>query len=403
MKGKIIAMLSGNAFYALSQFISFVIIARYFSSETLGFYAYSIALCVPVYTIGNLGYRSLFATDCKKKYSSSDFIYARAIITTLISFLFFVYAAYGFDLSKFLIFFGVVMIKNLESNFDILIGIKQREDKYKEIAILNICRSAIYVSVILFGAILNLNLHEMLYIIFVAWLFIYLKMSYFFYANKHESSLRNLLNNAISFSVISAPFGLIPILAALNLNIPRVFIENYMGYESLAKYAIMYQFIFIGTIIVTAVGQAILPRLASLYAEKKQDEWSSMIIKIFKKLMQFILLYVIFVWLYGDDLVLIIFGNNYNVESWELLLIAIMGGASYALNILNYILQSVKDFKRVSFWLIYNTMIHIILSLLLIQLFGIVGAIMASTIYLVINIYLIIIKIGMQNLIGRIS
>jgi len=394
MRRKIISMLYGNGFYALSQLISFVVIARYFNGETLGVYAYSIALSVPLYMVGNLGYRSLFATDYREKYNPGYFLLARLFLSSIIFGLLIAYGFFYFELMEFLlIYYCVIALKFIDSNFDMLIGVKQREEKFGSIGFLNVLRSILYVVPIAIGAILKFELFLILSFVVVVWLVFYIYFSFGYISNRQRSS-GDFFQLLVKVSVISFPFGLIPLLASVNLNFPRLAIEYYMGYEALAQYSIMYQLVFLGTVGVTAVGQAILPRLANLYGENKLDQWRSLIKKLFIVLALLSVFYVVLVGFFGNAVVKFIFGSQYDFQAHYLVCMVVLGCFSYVLNLLSYAIQSVGNFKNVSIISVCITVAHFLLIAMLVPYFGVLGAIFGSIAYFAMYILLILTRLG---------
>src|SRR5690606_10077213 len=71
----------------------------------------------------------------------------------------------------------------------------------------------------------------------------------------------------------AAPLGLVILLTSLNSNVPRYVIEAVHGEFSLGIFAALAYLIVAGTTVVTAVGQAVSPRLSRMYALGQVDQF----------------------------------------------------------------------------------------------------------------------------------
>ena len=81
-------------------------------------------------------------------------------------------------------------------------------------------------------------------------------------------------------TLLALPLGLVMALANLNLNIPRYFIEQYLGERELGIFAAMSYVTVAGMLMATAVGQAVMPRLAKYYAAHKHAEFHNLLLRL---------------------------------------------------------------------------------------------------------------------------
>src|SRR5205085_2614293 len=73
-------------------------------------------------------------------------------------------------------------------------------------------------------------------------------------------------SHLMSLVRMGVPLGLTMMLISLNANIPRYFVEHYLGQAPLGIFAAIAYTVTAGMTVVTALGQAASPRLAMQYA-----------------------------------------------------------------------------------------------------------------------------------------
>jgi O-antigen/teichoic acid export membrane protein len=86
-------------------------------------------------------------------------------------------------------------------------------------------------------------------------------------------TLRNLI-------WLCLPLGLVMMLISLNTNIPRYFIERYLGERELGIFAAIAYLMVAGNMIVNALGESACPRLAKYYAAQDRVAFCKLIWKL---------------------------------------------------------------------------------------------------------------------------
>jgi len=72
-------------------------------------------------------------------------------------------------------------------------------------------------------------------------------------------------NKCKKLAVLAFPLGLVILLVSLNANIPRYFVEHYLGEAALGYFAAMAYAFVAGNTVMAAIGQSALPRLARYF------------------------------------------------------------------------------------------------------------------------------------------
>jgi len=71
--------------------------------------------------------------------------------------------------------------------------------------------------------------------------------------------------------MLSMPLGIVMLLLSLNVNIPRYFVEHYLGEATLGYFAAMAYMFVPGNTVMAAMGQSAIPRLARYFDSDRAD------------------------------------------------------------------------------------------------------------------------------------
>lgn len=165
---------------------------------------------------------------------------------------------------------------------------------------------------------------------------------------------------------------------SLKTNVPRYFIEHYLGERELGIYAAMTYLMVAGKTIINALGQSASPRLATYYAKGRVDQFRVLLVKLTIIGTLIGLLGTLIVIFFGKQVLTIIYRPEYadhvNVFFW----IMLSGAIGFAGGFIGYGLTAARYFRiQVP---INVTGLFVILagSYLLIPNYGLVGAAWAA-------------------------
>ena len=263
---------SGNVVYAACQWAIVLLLSKLGTPEKVGEYALGVAVVTPILVLANLQIRALVASDIHDQYSFQQYLKFRTV--TLGSALVIV-AAFALADRHSWHLRGVILVvgigQSLEYLADTYYGFMQKFNRLDRVS-----RSAM-----IKGPLSLLGLAVAFYFTRdVLWASVGLLLgrlavvvSYdartdFAPAEVHaagvggESAWRpmfNLLRTAW-------PLGMIALLASLNGNIPRYFIEASAGTRGLGIFAALYSLVSVGTLFINAFGQSVFVPAANAYA-----------------------------------------------------------------------------------------------------------------------------------------
>jgi O-antigen/teichoic acid export membrane protein len=170
-----------------------------------------------------------------------------------------------------------------------------------------------------------------------------------------------------------APLGLVSVLASLNGNIPRYFVENYCGHKVLGVFAALSALPTSGTMLISALGQTAIPRLARAFALCRLLE--------FKILLRRLLLIALLIGgcgvagaaLFGPWVLKMVYGAEYATYSSLLIWLMSAGTCIYASTMLGYGLTAASQFAAQVPVLCFVTLVSLTASAVLIPKYSVTG------------------------------
>lgn len=345
----------GNGLYSASQWLMIVVLARCTNPDTVGTLALALAITAPVMQFFNMQQRVVVSTDVKARYRLADYVQTR-LLTTAAAVGLIIICILPFHLSPLTaaVIILVTLSKAAESVSDILYGhwqlIEQMDVVGKSLVIrgsLTLVAFALSVtltrSLIWGAASLLLGSMGVLLVYDVRQLRHAPSIS-------HKIPLYSPVHSGLRYGPVAslirltAPLGFVAMLISLNSSIPRYFIEIYDGKGELGIFSALSYFIVAGNLIVNAVGQSAVPRLAKLYYLPERRQFRRMLAALFAVSGALSAISILAAVLFGRRL-LSIYGQEY-ADFYDVFVI-VMGVAStgYFIIILNYALNAIGAYN----------------------------------------------------------
>ncbi|MUG92468.1 oligosaccharide flippase family protein [Scytonema sp. UIC 10036] len=290
----------GNVVYAACQWGLLVVMAKLGSAEMVGQFTLGLAITAPTIALTNLQLRSLQATDAKRQYLFGDYLALRLISTgfallliVLITF------AVGYRWKTLFIILLIGLAKAFESISDIFYGLIQQHERMDRIAMSMIIKGTLSLLLLSLGIYTTGNLLWGIFGLVVAWaivLITYDIRSGALMLNGSPTILQGEISGSRYLPVVlrprwnlktqeeliwlSLPLGVVMMVISLNSNIPRYFVERYLGERELGFFAAIAYLMVAGSIVVNALGESANPRLAKYYAAGDSAAFRSLIFKL---------------------------------------------------------------------------------------------------------------------------
>jgi O-antigen/teichoic acid export membrane protein len=354
--------LSGNVLYAASQWGILVALAKLGTPQMVGEFALALAITAPVMIGTGLSLRGVQATDAAAEYLFGDYLLLRLLTTCMAGLLIagIVWlSGYGWHTAAIILIVG--MAKGFESISDIFYGLLQQHERMDRIALSMIIRGllslAAFTSAIFFSRDLLLGACGLA----AAWAFILVVYDIRIGASilKATSDLDQLAacfgsqflcglqlhwrpRALVTLTILALPVGIVMALISFNGNIPRYFIEHYLGIRELGVFAALAYPLAAGTMVVSALGQSATPRLARHYADGDHQAFSSLMCKVLCLGLMAGASGIILIWLAGRPLLVLLYRPEYGDRVGAFLWLGIAAGIGYAASLLGYGMTSAR-------------------------------------------------------------
>ena len=296
---------TGNLIYAASQWGMLVVLAKLGSPEMVGQFTLGLAVTAPVIMFTNLQLRGIQATDAKGDYVFSDYLGLRLIGTGLALLIIAgitLKAGYRWETS--LVILAIALAKAFESISDVFYGLIQQHERMDRIAIALMIKGPLSLLLLGIGVSLTGSVVGGAIGLAVAWglvLFgwdlrngrLILKNSShgreqedLLVADAEPAKSQNLLyprweRKTLGKLVwLALPLGFVMMLISLNTNIPRYFIERYLGERELGIFSAISYLMVAGNMVVSALAQSASPRLAKYYAAGNSTAFRTLLLKL---------------------------------------------------------------------------------------------------------------------------
>jgi O-antigen/teichoic acid export membrane protein len=389
----------GNIVYAASQWGILVILAKLGSPEMVGQFTLGLAVTAPVILFCNLQLRQIQTTDVKQQYSFSDYLGLRLISTGLALLaiaIITIKAGYRWETSLVILVIG--LSKVLEAISDIFHGLFQYHERMDRIAISLMIKGplsllalgiGVFLSGNVLGGAIGLTIVWALVLIFYdlpSGIFILKSLVLAPASNPAAESIthhrpqlrpRFHLPDLRKLVGLSLPLGFVMMLISLNTNIPRYFIESYLGERELGIFSALSYLMVAGGIVVNALGQSASPRLAKYYAAGNRKDFSNL---LFKTVLIGALLggiSILIAAIAGKEILTLLYRPEYAQQLYLFVLLMMAAGAGYVASFLGYGMTAAQYFRVQMPLFVIVTGISALVCWWLVPSQGLVGAAIA--------------------------
>lgn len=289
----------GNVVYAASQWGMLVVFAKLGSPEMVGQFTLGLAVTAPVVMFTNLQLRVVQATDAKHQYIFGDYLGLRLLgtgLALLVIAVITLVAGYRWETSLVILLIGLT--KALESVSDVFYGLSQQHEQMDRIAISLMIKGPLSLLLLGIGVYISGSVVWGVIGLAVAWTLVLVGYDI------HSGALMlniappipqgevpaNLGTMALQprwqaetlrkLAWLALPLGFVMMLISLNTNIPRYFIEWYLGEWELGIFAAIAYLMVAGNMVVSALGESASPRLAKYYAVGDSVAFRTLLLKL---------------------------------------------------------------------------------------------------------------------------
>ncbi|PNZ70009.1 hypothetical protein E2556_02065 [Staphylococcus croceilyticus] len=363
----------GNAIFSFIKWLILILAVRLTSPDQVGSYTYAVALTTPIMLFANMRLRLRYVVEDDLSFKSLHKLRNLLNLFSLIIIILVGFIVHP-DYISYMILVALTKILDLQS--ELYYAILHKKQNFKYISLLQIGKSLIIIIPFAIAMFIFKNVLIGLVIQVVAQL-IWLVFFESKVANLIDNEINKTINKKVLYSLFidGLPLGIVQLLNSYNILIPRYVIERVLDVKLVGVFASISYLLTIIDLFMNAVSQNIIVRIKNAILKKDYEKLIKYTNKdVFLMSLLLGLIVIIPVYFFKDLIIGIIYGSFYQKYSIVFLIIAISIIFNFQSWIFDTTLMAFKVYKLQLIASIFNLIVSIISSILLINSFGLVGA-----------------------------
>ena len=389
--------LTGNVVYSICQLGILVALAKLGTQEMVGQFALGLAIASPVMICAGLSsLRIVHATDARADHRFQDYLGLR-LLTTIAGLV----AVVGIvSFTRYSpVTAGVVLIvalaKAVENLSDVFGGLLQHHERMDLLALSAMLRGTMSVAAMSVGLYLTGSILVAASCLVFSW-----ALTLILFDVRVGASLLVIRSRAISptlalkivcgllhgdwnwrsltaIGVLGLPVVIAAALTSLTINIPRYFIEHFLGTAELGKFAALAYPMAAGITVINAIGQSAMPRLARQYADSRSQEFSGLMVRLAGIASALGLCGVLLIQFAGRPILTLLYRPEYANYVSVFLWLGVGTGLFLISGLLGYGVNAVRHFRTQMFVSILVALVAAVACRVLVPWWQLTGAAMA--------------------------
>jgi O-antigen/teichoic acid export membrane protein len=340
----------GNLVYSGCQWGMLIVLAKLGSPEMVGQFTLGLAVTAPIIMFTNLQLRGVQATDAKQQYSFSDYLGLRLISTGLALLIITVISlSGGYQRETSFVIFLIGIAKAFESISDVFYGLIQQHERMDQIAKSLMIKGPLSLLLLGLGVYLSGRVIWGVLGLVFAWLVVLfgcdLPIGLLMVKQRRKLQPHWHWQTLIKLIWLALPLGFVMMLISFNANIPRYFIERYLGEQELGIFAALAYLMVAGGMVVNALGESASPRLAKYYAEGDLVAFRTLLLKLLgiAALMGGIGILVAIIG--GRSILTLLYKPEYGEQTTLFIWLMVTAGINYISSFLGYGMTAARYFR----------------------------------------------------------
>jgi O-antigen/teichoic acid export membrane protein len=400
----------GNAVYAGGQWAILMLLAKLTRPELVGQYALGLAIVLPVIMFASLQLRLVVASDISQQIHFGHYLSLRLLTTILALIIIFVITLLGYHWEMTEVILLVGLAQAIEAISDVFYARLQLHDRMDRISKSLIARSVLSALGLTAGVYFSGSLLWGIVGILLARTIVLLGYDIRDRTHGLAPQSRRLsqnetlkprwdLNVQRELLCFSFPLGIISVLVALNSSIPRYFVAHALGERALGIFSAIAFMFAAGSLVAVSLGQSVFTRLARSYVAENLVEFRSLLGKLLALGAALGVCGVIVARLAGREILTILFRPEYAERADLLPWIMAVGGVGYMAQFLGFGMTAARYYNSQIVLFILTNLSVAAASYLLITRQGLLGAIFAMLISVVVQLAgsIIILVVGLRR------
>lgn len=372
---------AGNLIYALCQWGVLTAIAKTGTPAMVGMFALGLAITAPVMQFANLQLRGVQATDARREYAFGDYVALR-LVTTLLALAVSAGIALWIDRSRetTVVILLIALAKAVDALSDVIYGYFQQRERMDVIARAQVASGLLSLTLTAAGLVVfddivvgvagylaGLIVPLVIYTIPVAHRSLRSSGTHSTMVRWDPGVMRRLAWTAL-------PLGVVMLLLSLNTNIPRYVVEHEQGEGGLGVFAALVYIVVAAGMVVTAVGQAVSPRMARQYAEGALQGFRALLMRAVQISLLLGVLGGVVALVAGRPVISLLYTPEYADDTVALAILALAGGVTFAASFAGFAMTAARRFRPQVPVFVAVVVASTLASLVLVPAYGLRGA-----------------------------
>lgn len=376
---------AGTLVYAACNWAMLSAIAKLGTPEMVGQFALGLAVTAPVLLLAQMNLRAVLATDARGEHGFRDYraLRIKATLAGLLVICGIAAAGYGTKLAALIVAVGVGQA--VEGISDIYYGLMQRHERMDRITISLALRgplglAAMVAGVWATGSVLWGAVALFMVRLLVLALYDGAAGSRDFVALERapERTWREAATRQFSIFWLALPLSSVMLMGSLCTNMPRYFIEHHMGTRELGMFSAAASLVALGNTVINAMGQAVTPRLAKLFVWEGPSVFAGFTLRLLAFGAGLGVCAVACAVVLGRWVLAFMFRAEYAEHAGLLRALMAAGALGYLASLLGYAVTAARSFRAQMPLFAVVTIATSLASALLIPVYGLMGAAIAS-------------------------
>src|SRR5699024_9873265 len=281
---------------------------------------------------------------------------------------------YSSDYNTALVILILSFAKSIESISDILHGQMQKHERLDMTAKSQIIKGLLSLGIFAYLMYITGNLVLSTLGFMVSWLLILIVYDFKNVCLFGEITFTFNKQQQLRLLKLTIPLGLAQLIASLNANVPRYFIESVHGAETLGFFAEIIYITTAGNNIIMAIGGATIPRLSRFYQQKNIRDYVKLITAFLLLIVLGGIVALVIVKSFGGKILGLLYTPEYVIYTSEFFLFMLVGVIMYIGKFLETGLTATRKFSIQPYINMLILLIILTLSYMLIPRYGLAGA-----------------------------
>ena len=394
LRRNVVWTLAGDGVYAACQWGMLIVIAKIGSAEMLGQFALGLAITAPVIFLAGLALRSVLVTDAESDYEFGEYLALRLATTACaLAVIGGVALIAGYRTETSLVILGLGLAKGMEAVSEIYYGLFQRHERMDLIATSLMIKGPLSLAALTAVLFFSGSIVWGAIGVMAIWGLVLLT-----YDARVGTGLVHRMGNGqgarpqwrstrlTRLTWVAWPLGCTLMLVSFNYNIPRYFLEHYLGERSLGIFAAVAHLMLAGSTLMNAFEQTASPRLARYWAEGRRSAFRTLLFKLVGLGGLLGLAGMIVALTVGRDILALLYQPEYTAWVDVLLWLMVVGAVGYVASAFGYGLTAARVFWLQPVQLACATAAGAVACFLLIPSQGLKGAAWAMGISLTVQL-----------------